>query len=774
MTLRTYALWIWAAAAGMGQVGRAPVDWVDPQIDTKKPRWIYFSSASRPFGMINLSPDTVVDGDWGAGYVYDEKYIRAFSHVHCWQLAGVPVMPVVGRMNGHEGYEAYKSPYSHDREIVRAGYHKVYLENSGVTAELTSTRRVGVHRYSFPATEQAYVLFDVGAPLAMTKMEDASIRRVSERSLAGYSTLAPTIRRSKALTLYFVVDFDRPLAEFGGWEKGVVKEGAAGVSGTGSGGYARFRLPKGGTVRMKVAISYVSEANARKNLEGEMPGWDFDGVMRASRAEWNELLGKVAVEGGTEKQRKKYYTDLWHALLGRRTFSDIDGSYIDNTGEKPRVRRVETDAAGKPTRATYNSDSFWGSQWTLNVLWSFAYPRVMSEMVSTLVDYYKNGGMIARGPAGGNYTFVMIGDQATPLIAAAYNKGIRDFDVEAAYAGCRKNAFVGGIRDHAGYEFGPAPQGGGMNYYVERGYVPLGVGGKGFHREGAAQTMEYAYTDWCLAQFSRGLGKREDADLFEGRSGNWKKLWDGGTGWIRPRNMDGSWYSPFEPTCQGSNCRGFVESNSAIYTYFVPQDVEGLIAVVGGREKFIDKLGKQFELAAPARFITPHGKHGENWIDYENQPACQMAHLFSHAGAPWLTQKWVRRIKEEVFGDVSPYGGYNGDEDQGQMGALGVLMAIGLFDVTGGAGVEPRYEITSPIFDRVTIQLDPRYFAGKSFVIETRGNRPGNDYIQSVKLNGRPLEGRFWITHKELTAGGRLEIELGPEANRSWGVRKAD
>jgi predicted alpha-1,2-mannosidase len=762
-----------AAVPSQAQPARAakqPVDWVDPRIDTKKPRWIYFSSASRPFGMINLSPDTKVEGDWGAGYVYDEKHIRAFSHIHCWQLAGVPVMPVVGRMNGHEGYEAYKSPFSHEKEVVKPGYHKVFLEDSGITVELTSTRRAGMHRYTMPATDSAYVLFDIGAPLAMTKMDDASIRRVSDRSVAGYSTLSATIRRSKPVTVYFVADFDQPFVEFGGWESGAVKPGAERVSGAGSGGYARFRFAKPGVVQMKVAVSYVSEENARKNLDGDLPGWDFDAVARASREEWNEWLGKIEVSGGTEKQRTKFYTDLWHALLGRRTFSDMDGSYIDNTGEKPRVRRVPLDGKGQPSRATYNSDSFWGSHWTLNVLWSFAYPRIMSEMAATLVDYYVNGGMIARGPAGGNYTFVMIGDQATPLIAAAYNKGIRDFDIEAAYAGCRKNAFPGGIRDRAGYEFGPNPEGGGMKYYVERGYVPLGVGGKGFHREGAAQTMEYAYSDWCLAQFAKALGKEEDAARFEERSHNWKKLWDAGTGWIRPRNMDGSWLSPFAPTCEGGNCRGFVESNSAIYTYFVPQDIAGLIAAIGGPAKFIEKLSKQFELAAPARFITPHGKHGENWIDYENQPACHMAHLFSHAGAPWLTQYWVRRIKEEVFGDTSPYGGYNGDEDQGQMGALGVLMAIGLFDTQGGAAVEPRYEITTPVFDRVVIALDKRYFPGGAFTIETRNNRPGNLYIQSARLNGKPLNDRFWITHKELAAGGRLELELGPKPNKSWGT----
>ncbi len=751
-----------------------PVDYVRPQIDTHQTRWIFFASASRPFGMVALSPDTRLDGDWGAGYIYVEPYIRAFSHIHDWQLAGVPVMPITGRMNGHEGYEAYKSPFSHDKEVIRAGYHKVVLDNSGITAEITSTKRVGFHRYTFPATQDAYILFDTGAPIAMTKMADASIRKTGPQSLAGFSKMASTQRRERPCTVYFVIEFDQPFAEFGGWEpesgRKVVKPAAGSLRGADSGGYARFGFQQPSTVRMKVALSFVGEDNARRNLQAELPGWDFDACVRASAAEWNQWLSKISIEGGTEQQRIKFYTDLWHALLGRRTFSDVDGRYIDNTGPEPRVRQVPLNAQGQPARSTHNSDAFWGSHWTLNILWSFAYPRMMSEQIDSLVDYFKNGGMTARGPAGGNYSFVMIGDQATPLIAAAYIKGIRDFDVGAAYAGARKNAFPGGIRDRAGYEFGPNPQGGGMQYYVERGWIPANPGGRGMHRAGAAQTLEYAYQDWCLAQFAKSLQKQEDYEQFLKRSSNWKNLFDSSTGWIRPKNPDGSWVEKFEPICTGGACPGFVESNSAIYTYFVPHDIPGLIQAIGGPAKFIEKLNRQFELAAPKRYVTPHGKHGEEWVDYENQPSCHMAHLFSHAGAPWLTQYWVRRVKTESYGDITPFGGYNGDEDQGQMGALGVLMAIGLFDVTGGAGLEPRYEITSPLFDRITIQLDPRYYPGKTFTITTRNIAPANVYIQSATLNGKPLTGRFWITHKELASGGVLDITLGPAPNKEWGV----
>ncbi|HPT27899.1 MAG TPA: GH92 family glycosyl hydrolase [Bryobacteraceae bacterium] len=761
-----------------------PVDLVNPFVDTHKSRWFFFASAGRPFGMVKLSPDTQMYGTWNSGYLYNEKYIRAFSHIHDWQIAGVPVMPATGTMRGHLGFEGAKSAFSHDKETARPGYHKIYLEDYGITAELTSTKRVGFHRYQFPAAEQAHIYFDVGARIAHGPISDAKLRRVSDRELDGLAVMAPTNRRKKPLTVYFVIHLNRPFERFSAWRplageagkekpaKEVVPGGVSEVTGAETGGAVSFTFAKSETVLMKVAISYVSVEQARLNLGTELAHWDFDRVVKESEAEWNEYLGRMEVEGGTREQRVKFYTDLWHALLGRGAFSDANGKYIDNTGEMPRVRQVPLNKAGRPVRDTYNSDAFWGAHWTLNALWPIAWPKTMNDQAASLIDYYANGGMIARGPSGGNYTFVMVGDQAVPLIAAAYFKGIRDFDLKAAYEGSRKNAFPGGIRDHAGYEAGANAQGGGMKYYVERGYVPVGAFGTGSHREGAAQTMEYAYQDAALANLARALGHDEDAKAFAERAGNWRKLFDPAAGYIRPRNMDGSWYEPFTPTCEGFNCRGFVESNSAIYTYFVPQDFPGLIASLGGNEKFVAKLQKQFELAAPARFITPHGKHGENWIDYENQPACHMAHLFSHAGAPWLTQYWVRRVKREVFGDITPQGGYNGDEDQGQMGALGVLMAMGLFDSTGGIGPEPRYEITSPLFDRVTICLDGHGTEGKRFVIRTLNNAAANDYIQSARLNGKALEGRYWITYKELVAGGELDLTLGPKPNKQWGMAK--
>jgi predicted alpha-1,2-mannosidase len=740
---------------------KSPADYVEPRIDTHKARWFFFSSACRPFGMVNLSPDTKVGGDWENGYIYGSTNIQCFSHVHCWQLYGVPVMPAVGEVESRRGLAAAASPFSHESEVVHPGYHKVFLQRYGITAELTSTTRVGFHRYTFPASDSAHIAFSTSATL-MDKMASSAIRQVSPTEFAGKSVMAATIRRPKPFTIYFVARFSKPV-EFGAWENGALLTNAVPqISGTNVGGFARFQTKPGEQVLMKVAISYTSEENARANLEAELPGWNFNHVVKASRKEWNDLLGRIEVRGGTETERVKFYTDLWHALLGRRIVSDADGSYADNTGGKTLVRRVKLDAKGKPVFPHYNFDALWGSHWSLNILWSFAYPEIMDGFCNTLVDMYRNGGLIPRGPSGGNYTFVMMGDPAAPFFAAAYNKGIRGYDAELAYEGLRKNALPGGIRDHAGYEHATNACGGGMKYYVERGYVPEDIEGGGMHKDGAAMTLEYAYEDWCVAQFAAALGKTNDADWLTRRSFNYTNLWAASVNSMRPRNRDGTWLKDFAPVGEkGSfNTKGFCEANSAIYTHTVTHDLPGLIGLFGGPEKYAAALNRQFEQSVADNFVVPHGEHGSPWVDYDNQPGTAMAHLFNFAGRPDLSQKWVREVKQRAFGDITPMGGYNGDEDQGQMGALGVLMAIGLFDVTGGAATNATYQITAPLFDRVTVRLNRKYFPGKQFTIITCKNSPGNIYIQSATRDGRPLN-QFWIPHIGFIAGGTLELELG-------------
>jgi predicted alpha-1,2-mannosidase len=307
---------------------------------------------------------------------------------------------------------------------------------------------------------------------------------------------------------------------------------------------------------------------------------------------------------------------------------------------------------------------------------------------------------------------------------------------------------------------------------VKQGWIPEGiqVPHAAFHRHGAAMTLEYAYQDWCLAQLAQSLGKEEDYMFFSERSLNYRNLWNPEVKMMHPREKDGSWITDFKPIDNARHTTGFVEANSAIYTHFVPHDVAGLVNLFGGKKTYTDTLNAYFERSRDFNFVvTPKNMHAQRWVNYGNQPGTGMGHMFNHAGAPWLSQKWIREVKGSVS-DTTAYGGYNGDEDQGQMGALGVLMAIGLFSVNGGAAVESIYEITSPIFDRIEIDLSPGYHKEKRFVIETRNNSPENIYIQSARLNGKKLDD-CWFYHDVFANGGKLELRLGNKPNKKWGVK---
>jgi len=748
------------------------VELVNPFVDSHRSRWFFFSSACRPFGMVSLSPDTDTEHSWGSGYMYGSKYIRCFSHIHNWQMSGVAVMPTVGEFKGHLGMNAYQSAFTHDGEIAKPGYHKVKLTDYDITAELTSTMRVGFHCYTFPKSDASYILFDTGAFLAHGPTAYSEVWKVSDKEIAGWEMMERTGRRPKDTPVYFYAQLSKPMDKVVSWREGRIESNSnpERISGKNAGMAVRFKTEKDEKVMLKVAISYVSVEQARKNMLTELSGWDFEQVKQSSFSEWNDWLGRIEVEGGSREQQIKLYTDLWHALLGRHVVSDADGHYMDMTSDFPRIRQIPLGEDGKPLYNHHNFDAWWGSHWSLNILWSMAYPEVMDNFCNTMIDMYQNGGLIPRGPSGGNYTYVMIGDPAVSFFASAYNKGIRNYDAELAYEGLRKNAFVGGIRDHAGYEHSKTAYSGGMKYYEEWGYVPDGRKDvEGMHTTGASMTLEYAYQDWCLAQMAKTMGKLQDYEFFMKRSKNYRNLWNPESGYMQPRGEDGNWlpyFDPLELTEKG----GFCESNSAIYSHYVPHDMAGLIELYGGADQYVKRLNANFEKSESYGFFRSNKTKEGNWTDYGNQPGTGMAHLFSYAGAPWLTQKWVRKVKA-AYCDVTPYGGYRDDEDQGQMGALGVLMAIGLFEVDGGCAEKPFYEITSPLFDKVTIHLDNRYYSGKTFQIITKGNSTDNMYIQNASLNGKKWN-KCWFYHEDFIKGGTLELKLGAKPNKKWGVEE--
>ena len=751
-----------------------PVDLVDPLVDSANSRWFFFNSATRPFGMVNLSPDMIINGAWNSGYRYNEDTIRSFSHVHAWQLSAIPVFPTNGEFKGHLGADIYGSSYSHQREKVKPGYHQVFLDTYRINVELTSTTRVGFHRYTFPKSNQAQILFDFSTFLGPCDTKAGHIKKINDRRLEGYATMAATRRRPKPINIYFVVDFESPFEEFSVWKDKRVIPGQKEISGLKTGGFVNFSTEENEQRLMKVAISYTSIEAARTNMNTELSHWNFDGVVKNSRSVWNEWLRKIKVKGAKLDDQRRFYTDLWHALQGRRIISDVEGTYPDLTGDNLRIGQIPLDEEGLPRFNHYNSDSFWGAQWTIQTLWQLVYPKVAEEFVQSMLLMYKDGGLIPRGPSGGNYTYVMTGASSTPFVVGAYQKGIRNFDEDLAYEALKKNHMPGGLMSKAGYEHN-STIGGGLDYYIERGYIPypLPEGGKGFHENGSGQTLEYAYQDACLAELAKALKKDDDYEYFFNRSKNYRYIWNEDRGWMWLRNINGEWQDPFDELLYG---KGFVESNAAQATWFVPHDVHGLATLMGGNEAFVNKLNTSFEKSLSHDFTSGKAHSSETikenrrvYINYGNQPSMQTAFMFNYAEAPWLTQYWSRRVVEKVYSGVSPHRGYNGDEDQGLMGALAVLMKMGIFSLDGGTSENPGYEIGSPIFDEISIELDPRYYPGGQVRIIAENQASDNYYVQSATWNGE-VHNSYRITHEAMTNGGELLLELGKAPNKNWGI----
>ena len=740
-----------------------PADLVYPLLDSANSRWFYFDSASRPFGLVNLSPDTQQDGTWGAGYRYNDTEIQGFSHIHAWQLSGLSVMPIVSDQPLDQIYTDYFSAFSHDKEIARPGYHLVHLDRYDIQAEITATTRVGMHRYQFPESSDGSILIKLSGKLGPVEITDARLTQIDDHNLSGYMTNGATIRRPKETPAFFHIEVDQPI-------RSVEYMFDPNATDRPLSALLRFESTDR-PLQMKVGISYTSAEGAKNNLQTELDHWDFDQVAQEAAEDWNQWLNRIAVKGGTLEQRRRFYTDLWHALQGRRIISDVDGKYSDQTGEARIVKQLPLDNEGKPLFNHHNSDSFWGAQWTISTLWPLAYPKTASDFSNSLLQYYRDGGLIARGPSGGNYTYVMTGASSTPFMVSNWMKGIRDFDVHLAYEGLKKNHSIDGIMAKAGYEHGSSV-GGGLKYYIERGYIPYPIpedaaqtdDGYHFHWKGAGQTIEYSYQDAALAKFAEALGHEEDANYYAQRSTNYRNLFDQETGFMRPRTLDGEWQEEYDPYQYQI---GFVESNAAQMTWFPVHDIDGLAELMGGKAALIDKLDAEFQTASELDFTSGKAHADETDerysripINYGNQPSMQAAFIFAAAGAPEKTQYWSREVVNTVFSGLDPQSGYNGDEDQGLMGSLAVLMKIGLFQLTAGTENDPIYWIGSPLFDEISIKLDEEYYPGGTFTIRTANNSDIHRIVKSAKLNGKVLD-RSYIYHSEIISGGLLELEMG-------------
>ena len=733
---------------------KQPVDWVDPILGTASSRWMLYPGPSMPFSMVKLSPDNQKHS-WKAGYEYTIENIAGFSHIHSWTMAGLLTMPITGKLQTVPGPEndpdkGYRSRFSHDTEVASPGYYAVTLEDYGIRAELTSTTRAGFQRYTFPKADEAYILFDLKFPTEYGfEVLDACIKRVSDVEISGYSKQqAGRGAKWNEYTVYFVVKFSKPFDSFGGWTGETIHHAVNKVAGKGDiGAFVSYSTSRDEVIKIKSGISLVSIDQARLNLETEMSrfGWDFDAVRNYARSTWNDLLSKIEVEGGTETDKIKFYTNLYRSYCARTILSDVNGKYVDMY---EKVQQLED-----PDSPVYGCDAFWNTFWNLNQLWTLVTPDMANKWVKSLLEIYDRGGWLAKGPTGIEYSSIMVASHEIALIVSAYQKGIRNFDVEKAYKAMK----------HIQTEPGRPHEGGGhvgnrqLKSYKELGYVPVENGP-------VSNTLEYAYDDWCVAQMAKALGKKDDYEYFTKRAYNYRHVFDSAVGYMRQKHRDGSWVKDFSPY----SGRGFVEGNSWQYTWFVPHDVKGLIELIG-KEEFNRRLEEGFEKSRKSNFNATHDRFADYPINHGNQPNMQAAYLFNFSGTPWLTQKWARGITEHYYG-TGPIDGYPGDEDQGQMGAWYVMSAMGLFEMDGGAAAEPTYEIGSPIFDKVTIYLDDRYYKGGKFVIEARNNSNKNRYIQSATLDGKPLN-KPWFYHRELVDGGKLVLQMGPKPNKQWGSK---
>lgn len=750
------------------------VSWVNPFIETAKGRYFFFVTGSLPFGMMSSAPLTRNINQGGGGYNYNSNRILGFPQIHNWMISGLTLMPVCGEVEVSGGENEWCSGFSHDGEIAQPGYHRVYLDKYHIWTEQTITDRVGLYRLTYTQDTLAKVILNLGGHVSTSTMINAKSIKTSENEISGYFDTAGRVWGGvDKARVYFVVQLENPFKALNSW-KGAQKkfnitemEGSSELVSVSGSSFKQSptsgveidlgEQEAGSQVLLKTSISYVSVENARENIAQECGHWDFDKVRQSSCDIWNEWFGKIAVKGGEHKEKIKFYTDLWHVLLGRHKIDDFNGQYPDYlTGGKRigtqtrihtinpeyHVRTLPKDSKGRPKHHMYNSDALWLTQWNLNTLWGMAYPSVLDDFAASLIEYDKNGGLLPRGPSAGAYTYIMTGCPATSLITSAYQRGItHKWSPSVGYKAMTRNHGKGGM-----LAFDMDKE---LDFYIRNGYCPGNAG----------LTIQWAFEDWALGQMAKAIGKQKDYRYYNKRALGWHNSFNKKIGLIMPKKENGEWLHE-----NPQSGRGFVQANSWQATFGLSHDLKGLAAQMGGNDSLAHRLNGAFEKSAGSDFLFGH-------ISYANQPGCSNAHVFSHVGKPWLTQYWVRNVRNKTYGAITPESGYSGnDEDQGQMAGISALMSIGLFSIDGGSAFHPRYDITSPLFDEVVITLDPDYYEGETFRIKTYNNSSQNVYIQRASFEGKEYND-FQISHEVFQKGGTLELWLCDKPNKMWGVK---
>ena len=754
---------------------KALVDYVDPNIGTAHCRWFFYTPAAIPFGMAKLAPSTDAHlgnpGGWQAvGYDFRHTSIEGFANFHEFQVGGVVFAPTVGELQTVPGElenpdGGYRSRFDKKDEVAAPGYYSVLLKDYGVKAESTAMKRVGFHRYTYPKTELANLIFDIGNKQGESgEVKDAEVQYFEDGRVEGYVITSPVYvniyQKGADVRMYFSAVLNKKPVQVGTFVKDVVNPGKHQEKGPGAGLYMTFSTEEQEAVEVKVGLSYTSIENARFNRETEAADVTFDQAKKNATDVWNESLSRIYVEGGKETDKVKFYTGLFHALLGRGLASDANGYYPKNNGT---VGRIALDEEGNPVHQHYNTDAIWGGFWNLTQLWSLAYPEYYSDWIKSQLLVYQDAGWLGDGIACSKYVSG-VGTNFTSLaIAAAYNCGIRDFDVQQGYEAALKNEV----------EWRGRLEGAGkmdVRQFVERGYSPYEKRfdmvtreeGSGF---GASHTMEYSFSSFAVSQFAKHLGKEDDYKLLSNLSNGWKNLYDPETRLIRPKDTKGNFLEDFNPLAPW---KGFQEGNAVQYTFYVPHQIDELVDLVG-QETFNNRLDSIFLLSQ--KNIFGGGKEVDAFAglktvyNHGNQPNLHISWLFNFSGKPYLSQKWVRAILDEFYGLEGIHGyGYGQDEDQGQLGAWYVMSALGLFDVKGLTEIDPKFQIGAPLFDKVTVRLNKDYYPGEKFVIEAKKQAVGDCYLQDISLNNRPQD-TVQLPFSEVVKGGKLVLGLGASPN---------
>ena len=720
-------LYVFAACASAEQESRVEclADCVNPFIGTDFTGNTY-PGAQVPFGMVQLSPDNGLPGwDRIAGYFWPDSTIAGFSHTHlsgtgAGDLYDISFMPVTLPYREAKGSLGIHSKFSHDDESASAGYYQVRLSDYDINVELTATSRCGVQRYTFPKADAA-VFLNLRKAMNWDATQDAHIEQVDSVTLRGYRFSDGWARGQR---VFFCTRFSRPFDAMRLDTAAILREGRR--IGTSVVARLDFRTEEGEQLVVSTALSGVSMEGAMRNLQAEMPDDDFDKCLASARKDWDEQLGKIEIECADRDEKVKFYTALYHAMLAPTIYSDVDGAYY---GPDKQVHQAEG-------WTNYSTFSLWDTYRAAHPLFTYVAPERVNDMVKSFIAFYEQNGRLPVWNMWGSETDMMIGYHAVAVIADAYLKGIGNFDAEKALEACVATANLDDYR--------------GIGTYKKLGYVPYNLKDPyNADNWSLSKTLEYAYDDYCIARMAEKMGRKDVADEFYKRSRNYRNVYNPQTGFMQPRDDKGNFVEPFSPDDYMPH---ICESNGWQYFWSVQHDVDGLMELAGGKERFAQKLDSMFtyhpgeddELPIFSTGMIGQYAHG-------NEPSHHVIYFFNAVGQPWKTQHYAARVMHELY--LNTPAGLCGNEDCGQMSAWYVFSAMGFYPVDPVSG---RYEIGTPLYPEVKLHLAN----GKIFTVRANGVSRENCYIQSMKYNGAPYD-KTYVTHEQIMSGGVLEFEMG-------------